>query len=245
MEAYYWSLFKIKHCSCLTNYVKLFFHLANLIEIFYSNVLLFLSRPSWVPQHLDLQLNLLAGPACLPTEPQTLEPREAKPRKGGAGVHLTIFVSFFMLVSLLCSLKLLKTQLILPTLPQRQPSFCTWASCCLSTPFVPLRVPPPQLTPHISALIFLFSVYHKQNSQGNFTNAWRFSGELPTCCGGEKVKHTILTARFEAAKWPWMSKQESDCWTWSDQAEETPAKSKTRSPVSPLYLGLQQPAPQT
>lgn len=155
-------LFKIKHYSCLTHYVKLFFHVAN-STVFYSNVLLFLRRRCYESHNAWIcSCKLPPSPACLCI--QNLRHwswERCWPREDGAGAHLTVvlsfFLSFFVLVSLLCSLILLKTQLILPTPSQWQPSFFTWASC-LSTPFIPLRLPPPQFMLHISSLIFLFFV---------------------------------------------------------------------------------------
>lgn len=233
---------KIKHYSCLTNYVKLFFHLANSVETFYSNVLLFLRPPSRESHNTQIRsCSLPPSPACLWIQNlRRWSWERGWPREGGAGAHLMIFPSFFILTSLLCSKFSWKFSWSFALPPSVSPR--SSREPLTAFPLLPYHSDSP--TP-IHATHFCFNFPFLCITNKTLPNASRFSGELPICWGGRKVKDTILAACFEAAEWPPMSKQESDCWTCSGQAEETPAKSKTRSPVSPLCLGLQWPALQT
>lgn len=194
----------------------------------------------WVPQYLDLQLQP-PPKSCMLLHPerQILKPSGAE-AEGGAGTHLTICVSFFVPVFLLCSVVLLKTaQLMFPTPSQWEPSFFTGPFCC----FQLLWYHEGSLCP-ISTLIFLSFVSNTKLVSKPYQHIRIFKGVIHMMGSGKSQGHNIVYMS-EATKWPRMSKQESDCWAWSHQAEEAPAKSKTRSPISPLCLGLQWPVPQT
>lgn len=97
---------------------------------------------------------------------------------------------------------------------------------------------------HISTLIFLFFV-SKPKLMSKLYQHIRIFRRVFYTSRSRKSQGQNIVYMSEEAKWPSMSKQESNCWAWSHQPEEAPAKSKTRSPISPLCLGLQWPVPQT
>lgn len=194
----------------------------------------------WVSPYLDLQLQP-PSKSCmlLHTEPQILKLSGAEPEKVGLG-HISQFL-FLSLCQCPSSAQLCYWK---PSWCSPHPASESPHSSQDPSVVFPLLLYHSGSLCHISTLIFLFFVTKpKLRSQlyqririfrrvFNMSRSWKSQGH----------KIVYMSA---AAKWPPVSKQESKSWAWSQQPEEVPAKSKTRSPISLLCLGLQWPLPQT
>lgn len=232
-------LFSIKHYSCLTNCVKLFFQFTNTIEVFHCNVLLFL-RPRSYESHNICSCSLPPSPCMLlHTETQILKLSGAEPEKVELG-HISQFL-FLSLCQCPSSAHLCywRPSWCSPHPPSESPH----SSGDPSVVF-PLLLYHSGSLCHISTLIFLFFVSKPKLMSKLYQHIRIFRRVFYISRSRKSQGHNIVYMS-EAAKWPPMSKQESNCWAWSHQPEEAPAKSKTRSPISPLCLGLQWPVPQT